>query len=162
MTLKNSVIKGDHAFEIRPPMILPHCPLNVEPEYTNIKDVCACLVWIPELDFFAPDIHGIITDDKRHLKLTDVAGLPIGRVPRSLAPYFRKVIDNGGKVLSEVTGAPVPSYPPWPAQHEEGGVVLPCDYIISTPCKDDFDVISGALNSFPEGSAMELVMPHDI
>ncbi|KAH3712632.1 uncharacterized protein LOC127858876 [Dreissena polymorpha] len=65
MTLKNSVIKGYHAFEIRPPMILPRCLLNGEPEYTNIKDVCACLVWIPELDFFAPDIHGMITDDKR-------------------------------------------------------------------------------------------------
>lgn len=131
MTLKHSVVKGYHAFEIRPPMATKPL-LSVEPEYTNIRDVCACLVWIPEL--FSEDQLGMITDEKRHLKLEDVAGLPVGRAPRSLAPYFRDVIDKGGKVFCEVTGAPVPSYPPWPAQHEEGGgIVLPCNYIISTP-----------------------------
>ena len=158
MTLKHSVIKGYHAFEIRPPMITPPCLLEVQPEYTNIKDVCACLVWIPELDFFSKDTLQITTDEKRHLKLEDVAGLPIGRVPRSLAPYFRDVMDKGGKVLTEVTGPPVPSFPPWPAQHEEGGgVVLPCNYIISTPCRDDFKIIAEALHGLSEGSAMELV-----
>lgn len=121
--------------------------------------MCACLVWIPELELFSEDQLGMITDEKRHLKLEDVAGLPVGRAPRSLAPYFRDVIDKGGKVFCEVTGAPVPSYPPWPAQHEEGGgIVLPCNYIISTPCKDDFKVIADALNAIPEGEAMELVM----
>ncbi|WAR18261.1 hypothetical protein MAR_000099 [Mya arenaria] len=105
------------------------------------------------------DELGMTTDDKRHLKLEDVAGLPVGHAPRSLTPYFRNFIDRGGKVSSEVTGAPVPSYPPWPAQHEEGGgVVLPCNYIISTSCEDDFKVLSDALNAIREGASMELVM----
>ncbi|KAJ8315488.1 hypothetical protein KUTeg_007638 [Tegillarca granosa] len=122
ITLKNSVIKGYHAFEIRPPMTTPPCPLTVEPEYTNIQDNCACLVWIPDLEYFSQDQLGMTTDEKRHFKLEDVAGLPLGHVPRSLAPQFRIILDKGGKVHAEVTGEPTPSYPPWPAPHEEGVV----------------------------------------
>jgi hypothetical protein len=39
-----------------------------------------------------------------------------------------------------------------------GGVVLKCDYIISTPCTDNIKVVSDALSAIPEGCAMELVM----
>ena len=159
MTLKHSVIKGYHAFEIRPPMTTPPTLLNVEPEYTNIKDESACLVWIPPLDLFTRDQHLMTTDEKRQLKLEDVAGLPIGHAPRSLAPHFRFVLDNGGEVFAEVTKEPIPSFSPWPEPKAEGGgVVLPCDYMILSPCKDVFKTISDTLNTIPEGSAMDLVM----
>ncbi|KAH3748635.1 hypothetical protein DPMN_183082 [Dreissena polymorpha] len=101
----------------------------------------------------------MLTDEKRQLQLCDVADLPIGYVPRSLAPNFREIMDKGGKVSAIVTGDPVPSYPPWPLQNEPGGgLVLPCDYVISTPCKDDHKIITDTLNHIPEGSAMELLM----
>ena len=73
----------------------------------------------------------MVTDNARQLMLSDVAGLPVGHVPRELAPSFQVVLDNGGTVHAEPCGDPVPSTYPWPEQHEVGGgVVLPCDYII--------------------------------
>jgi hypothetical protein len=42
-------------------------------------------------EFFLIDKLGMVTDEKRHLKLEDVAGLHIGHVSRSLAPYFRDI-----------------------------------------------------------------------
>ena len=36
------------------------------------------------------------------------AGLPIGHVPRTLAGYFRSVLEDGC-VFAEVTGDPIPS-----------------------------------------------------
>ncbi|KAH3828423.1 hypothetical protein DPMN_130384 [Dreissena polymorpha] len=101
----------------------------------------------------------MLTDEKRQLQLCDAADLPIGHVPRSLAAHFREIMDKGGEVYAIVTGNPVPSYPPWPLHNDpEGGVVLPCDYIISTPYKDDHTIITDTLNHIPEGSVMELLM----
>lgn len=95
--------------------------LFIDREYTNVKDEYACLVWLPQLESFPPDIHGMVTDEKRQLKLSDVAGLPIGHVPRCLSQFFCTIIDQGGEIKAETTGHPVPSFPPWPAPNEEGG-----------------------------------------
>lgn len=147
-------------FRIRPPLTTLHTLLPIEPEYTNIHDICACLVWLPPLESFTDNTHEMVTDEKRQLKLSDVAGLPIGHVPRSLAPYFRSVMETGGKVFADITGEPVPSFSPWPAQQEEGGgVVIPCNYIISHhDIKTHIKKLKDALNNIPEGSAMELIV----
>jgi len=129
--LQKSVIKGYHAYKIRPPFTEPPTRLRVDREYTNIKDMNACLVWLPPLDQFKENMHSMVTDAKRVLKLSDVADLPVGHVPRSLAGLFRSVLDEGGEIFAEATGEPVPSFPPWPAQNEEGGgVVIPATYFI--------------------------------
>ena len=77
MIVRNSVIKGYHRFQIRPPFNTPPTRLHVEPEYTNIHDICACLGWLPPQDSFPDNIYHSITDEKRQLKLEDMAGLPI-------------------------------------------------------------------------------------
>ena len=129
--VQNSVIKGYHAYKIRPPFTEPPTYLRVDREYSNIKDLNACLVWIPVLSHFKENVHSMITDAKRLLKLSDVADLPIGHVPRSLAGLFRSVLDGGGEIFAEATGEPIPSFAPWPAYNEEGGgVVIPATYFI--------------------------------
>ena len=159
MVLRNSVIKGYHFFQIRPPNTTPPTQLLVQPEYTNIHDECASLVWLPELDTFPDHMHSLITDEKRQLKLQDVANLPIGHVPRNLAGFFRPLMESG-RIVAEVTGEPVPSFPPWPALKEEGGgVVLPCNYIIThSDIEAQYNKLSELLKSIPEGTAMELVL----
>ena len=50
------------------------------------------------------------------------------------AGYFRTVLNEGGQVYAQITGEPVPSFPPWPAPSVEGGgVVLPYNHIIVLP-----------------------------
>ena len=119
----------------------------------------ACLVWLPPQDSFPKNIYHSITDEKRQLKLEDIAGLPIGHVPRTLAGYFRSVLEDGC-VFAEVTGDPIPSFSPWPEKDEEGGgIVLPCNYIITHPdIQSQFNKLSELLSKIPEGSATELVM----
>lgn len=129
--LQNCVIKGYHHYKLRPPVTDPPTKLTVDREYMNIHDKSACLVWIPELDTFDATLHNLMTDEKRHLYLRDVAGLPCGHVPREIAPCFREVLDEGGTVYAEVSGEPIPSAYPWPEQQDiGGGVVLPCNYFI--------------------------------
>jgi len=70
-------------------------------EYTNIKYVNACLVWIPSLNQFKENLHSMVTDVKRALKLSDVAELPIGHVPSSLAGLFCFVLDEEGEIFAE-------------------------------------------------------------
>jgi len=60
----------------------------VDKEYTNIIDRDACLVWLPELEEFDDKLHDMITDHLRHLKLSDIAGLPIRHAPRVLAGFL--------------------------------------------------------------------------
>lgn len=60
-------------------------------------------------------MHHEYTNIKRLLKLEDIAGLPVGHVPRSLAGYFRTILDDKGQVFAQITGEPVPSFAPWPA-----------------------------------------------
>ena len=154
--LKNSVIKGYHAFKIRPPETDPRTELIVDREYSNIVDKDACLVWMPELSVFEKNLHGMITDKDRNLKLSDIAGLAIGRVPLTLASCFYKVLDDGGKVCAMVTGDPVRSFPPWPAPDEKGGgVVLPCDYKLVVHDSDKtVQMLKETLSAMPEGSVM--------
>ena len=81
MTLKKSVIKGYHVFKIRPCITSPPTQLIVDREYSKKKDPDACLVWLPPLETFPESVHDTVTDEKRQLKLSDVAGLSIGHVP---------------------------------------------------------------------------------
>ena len=101
--LQNCVIKGYHHDKIHPPMTDPPTMLTVDREYTNIHDLSVCLVWIPELDTFNQCLHNLMTDEKRHLYLTDIASLPCGHVPREIAPCFRQVLDDGGKIHAVVS-----------------------------------------------------------
>jgi len=52
------------------------------------------LVWLPPLDSFPKEMHNFTTDEKRQLKLEDVAGLPIGHTPKSLSGYFQSVMQD--------------------------------------------------------------------
>ncbi|KAH3788701.1 hypothetical protein DPMN_166849 [Dreissena polymorpha] len=87
-----------------------------------------------------------VTDQSRFLRLCDIAGLPIGHVPRGLAGAFRKIIELEGKITAFATGEPCPSFAPWQAPEATGlGVVIPCDYII-TCAENDFNIISDAID----------------
>lgn len=159
--LLNCVIKGYHVYKIRPPMTDPPSLLLVDREYTNIHDMSACLVWIPKLETFDENMHNMSTDNKRQLVLSDVAGLPLGHVPRELAPCFREVLDKGGTVHAEPCGEPAPSSSPWPEQHEAGGGVnLPCHYVIKTlPSSYDqiLSLLRQTVSQMKAGSAMTIV-----
>ncbi|XP_062618275.1 uncharacterized protein LOC134279876 [Saccostrea cucullata] len=152
------VVKGYHAFKIRPPFTSPPTRLLVDREYSNIKDDNACLVWLPPLNKFPQHIHNDITDEKRQLKVSDIAGLPIGHVPRCLSAHFRNILDNGGEIFAEVTGQPVPSFHPWPEPNKEGGgVVLPCKYILANVDGENlFNELKDFFSKLEEGDAMEL------
>lgn len=161
--LENSVIKGYHAFKIKPPDTDPKTKLRIDREYTNISDKDACLVWIPELSDLDGNLHNMVTDKERNLILSDIAGLPIGHVPRILASCFYEVLDNGGTVYATATGEPVPSFPPWPAPQEKGGgVVIPCSYTLLV---DNLDVtvkmLSETLSKMKEGNVMKINIHND-
>lgn len=159
--LQNCVIMGYHAYKIRPPMTDPPSMLIVDREYTNIHDKSACLVWIPKLETFDENMHGMATDNARQLVLSDVAGLPIGHVPKELAICFREILDNDGTVHAEPCGDPVPSSSPWPEQHEVGGgVIIPCNYIIrplSSSYEKVLSLLRHAVSQMKAGSAMTIV-----
>ena len=160
LLLENAVIKGYHSYKIIPPETEPATELMVDREYTNIKDVNSCLVWVPPLDSFPPTLHSMLTDEKRHLQLVDIAGLPVGHVPRGLARAFRTLLDEGGSVTALILGPPVPSFPPWPSPNETGGgVVIPCNYKIY--CHNEqraFELIKKELKSMPEVEVMRLTV----
>jgi hypothetical protein len=112
-------------------MTSPPTHLMVDMEYTNIHDTDACLVWVPDLNQFESDLHNTITDEDRYFTLKDIAGLPVGHVPRTLASSFRKLIEMGASVYCEANDHPQPSFPPWPALKENGGgAVILCTYVI--------------------------------
>jgi hypothetical protein len=134
--------------------------LPVDLEYTNISDVHASLVWIPELSSFPVDAHDVVTDTKRKLKLTDVAGLPIGHSPRGLSFAFRQLLEIDCSIHAIALADPCPSFPPWPLVKEKGGgIVILCDYII-TCSADRVDyvkgIISKAISNMPEKDAMAM------
>lgn len=158
ITLEHSVIKGYHAFKIRPPLTEPQTRLIVDREYTNISDIDACLVWMPELTSFDKHLYNLVTDKQRNLMLSDIAGLPIGHVPKILASCFRNVLDSGGKIFATATGEPVPSFPPWPAPNEKGGgVVIPCFYtLIVNNLDETVNMLSDTLSNMSEGSVMDI------
>lgn len=158
--IKNSVIKGYHVYEIRPPTVaMSTNRLMVDLEYINIVDPHVSLVWVPEISTFPNELHEITTDAKRHLQLKDIAGLPIGHAPRGLGFVFRQLIERGCRVEAIALGDPCPSFPPWPPVMEKGGgVVIPCDYIISSVSKDYLneakELIISTLSNMPEREAM--------
>ena len=98
------------------------------------------------------------TDEKRQLKLSDIAGLPVGHVPGTLSGCFRRILDSGGHIYAIVTGEPCPSFPPWPAQNEKGGgVVIPCTYVVEVDDVDStFASLTEALSGMNEGNSMRL------
>lgn len=118
------VVNDYHAFKIRPFTSTPPVYLLIE----NIQR-CLCMFGIDyPLKKFPLHVHNNITDEKRQLKVIDIAGLPIGYVPQ----VFRHILDNGGKIYAEVTAQPVPSFHPYPEPNkEEDGVVLPWKYILA-------------------------------
>ena len=154
ISIQDSVIKGYHHFKIKPP---DGVLLRIDLEYTNVHDENAALVWIPELRDIPQNMHSIVTDAARFLKLSDIAGLPIGHVPRGLAIAFRQIIEYGGSVSALSKGEPRQTFPPWPAPHETGGgAVIPCDYFIKTEAEKHVVLLKETLNNMPEKTAMTL------
>lgn len=160
IVIKNSVIKGYHVYQIHPPMTNPPTRLRVDLEYTNLRDENASLIWVPNIDTFDNEFHKLITDQKRFLYLSDIAGLPVGHAPWGLSSAFRKLLENNCDIHAEPTDDPIPSFPPWPpVQEKGGGVVIPCTYIIT--CQQDEvddanDLIMRTLNEMPEREAMSV------
>lgn len=97
------VVNDYHAFKIRPFTSTP-------PVYLLIENIQRCLGKDYPLKKFPLHVHNNITDEKRQLKVIDIAGLPIGYVPQ----VFRHILDNGGIIYAEVTAQPVPSFHPYP------------------------------------------------
>jgi hypothetical protein len=160
--LQGSVIKGFHEYKIHPPMTNPPTQLRVDLEYTNLHDPHASLVWIPEIESFPSSCHDMVTDEKRCLKLMDVAGLPIGHAPRGISAAFRQILEGGAKIFAEPTGEPCPSFSPWPSMLEKGGgIVIPCDYIMQLSQSSDYNhvisILQGALSLMAEREAMSIV-----
>lgn len=83
--IKNAVVKGFHEFQIRPP---PTLQLPVTKEYGNKYDPHSCLVWVPEIDKIPNNLLNEVTDHKRGERVRNIAGLPIGRVPKGLSSCF--------------------------------------------------------------------------
>ena len=83
--VSNAVIKGYHEFQIRPPQCVL---LPVTKEYGNKHDPNACLIWVPELEKIPTNLWKETTDEKRGERVSTIAGLPIGRVPRGLSSCF--------------------------------------------------------------------------
>lgn len=158
ITLENSVIKGYHVYKIKTPITGPVTKLVVDREYTYIKDKDACLVWIPGLSESDITLHDMVTDDKRQLKLSDIAALPIGHVPCILC--FYNVLDSGGHVCAIMTGEPTPSFPQWPAPSESGGgVVIPCKYVLTAEDEvNTIQMLRETLKKMPEGYVMKIVV----
>lgn len=92
-------------------MTNPATRLMVEREFSNPRDPSACLVWIPPLSDMSTDLHDMYTDPKRYLKVSDVAGLPIGHVPQGFSGTFRLFMEKGCVISSEPIGMPCPSFP---------------------------------------------------
>jgi len=134
LIVQNSVIKGFHINHIHPPMTNPPTRLRVDLEYTNIKDENALLVWVPDIERFSSELVSLITDKKRYLKLSDIAGLPVGHVPWGHSSVVKQLIEKGCIVHAQSTSDPTPSFPPCRTRERGGGVVIPCNYIIN--CKN--------------------------
>ena len=136
--------------------------LIVDREYGNIHDKDACLVWLPNLECYPEELHDNETDESRHLKLFDVAGLPIGHIPRGLGGCFRELMDQNHNIYAKVTGAPRPSFPPWPAPKDiGGGAVIPCSYIIKSRNTDHtVSLLKTAVQNMEAKSAMTVTVNH--
>ena len=72
-------------------------------------------MWLPELEEFDDKLPDMITDHQRHLKVSDIAGLPIEHAPTVLEDFFWTVLDEDGSVFAVATGKLCQSFPPWQA-----------------------------------------------
>ncbi|XP_070537926.1 uncharacterized protein [Ptychodera flava] len=128
VVVEKSVIKGYHAFQIKPPV--KKILLNVTKEYGNRFDDNAMLVHIPKS--IPEEYHHITTNKKKQQQLITIAGLPVGRVPLGMSSTFRHIIDNKNctKISCMPTAEPCQSFKPWPSPFDEkgAGAVIPCDY----------------------------------
>ena len=108
--------------------------------------------WVPQKSSFTEEQQQLVTDAKRHLKLGDIAGLPIGHVPRGHASAFHDILDVDGRIHCIAQGPAVQSFPLWPAVLEQGGgALVPCDYIIYWQDRNiALNLITAAVNSMPE------------
>lgn len=160
ITVENSVIKGYHCYKRRPPVTNPVTRLLVQREYNNIHDKDACLVSIPDLSSFDKSLHDMWTDEEALTKLSDIAGKPVGHVPRILASCFALELYSGGQIYAIVTGDPMPSFSPWPAQFKKGGgIVIPCNYLIMTDDRErTIALLRETLIKMKEGDAMKVVV----
>ena len=153
MFVTSSVVKGSHVYKIRPPNVKEPL-LRVDREYGNIHDKDACLVWLPELECYPKPLHDTV------LRLSDIASLSIGHVPRGLGSCFCDIIDMNSvnTILCEVTGNPKPSFPPWPAPNESGGgVVISCTYIVKSHDAVQIEsMIKTAVEKMEEHSVMTI------
>ena len=158
----NAVIKGYHVYQVKPPLHNPPVRLLVDLEYTNIKDPNASLVWMPALDYFNESLHDIETDEKRHLYLKDIAGLPVGHVPWGLSAAFSRLLKDGFNIYAQPLEEPLPSFPPWPNVKEKGGgIVIPANYIIQCSDKQTekvLEIVREAIDKMPEKSAITVTI----
>lgn len=156
MQIEDSVIKGYHEYKIAPPLALE---LVLQPEYVNIHDKDAILVWMPQIKddkiLKQKTSQGLYVKD-----LVNPVPLIIGHVPRGLAAIFRQFLDEKYFLTCVATGKPIPSFSPWPHPSEiGGGVVIPCKYKIYCEPNQIGDVISRVKNILPivkGGDAMKL------
>lgn len=159
VVVKNAVIKGYHVYKVRPPMS-PVTELTIAMEYSNPHDTNATLVWMPGLETFPVPQRSKVTDEKRMLKIEDIAGLPVGHVPIGLSGCFRQLLNDGLFIKAVPTGEPIPSFPPWPAVQEKGGgVVIPCVYTISCSSADAVEIkqkITCAVDLMAESQVLEV------
>lgn len=100
---------------------------------------------------------------KRNLKLSDIAGLPVGHAPRGLSLAFLQLIEYNCQIhaLTIDNRRPMPKFPSMTPYYEKGRgrAVIPCDYV--SKCSQDIinyakKVISNAIGQRPERKDMAL------
>jgi len=93
--IENCVIKDYRACKVKTSKTSPSTFLTIDIEYKLMYDTNACLVWVPKLNNFKFYMYDVVTNKDRYLILKDIAGLPVGHVPRTLSMAFRMLIDMG-------------------------------------------------------------------
>lgn len=103
--LKNSVIKGYHLYEIRPPLNLTDSLNKITCRSRVYKfNWPTCISAWFGFQSFPTDLHNVITDVERNLKLSDISGLPVGHVPRGLSLAFLQLIENNCQIRALTIG----------------------------------------------------------
>jgi hypothetical protein len=62
---------------------------------------------------------------KTYLKVSDIAGLPVGHVPLGFSGTFRLFLEQGCVITCEPIAMPCPSFPPWPQVQKRRGCSNP-------------------------------------
>ncbi|KAJ8023034.1 hypothetical protein HOLleu_38100 [Holothuria leucospilota] len=145
--IQNSVIKGYHEYKIAPPIELP---LRLTPQYANIHDEEAVLVWMPNEHSINEEILKSKNSQGITIKeLVNPVSVIIGHVPRGLGRLLKQCMDKNVQVTCLATGKPRQSFPPWPHFSQKGGgVVIPCEYILTCKKNEAQELISKIKSSF--------------